>query len=126
MPKRVFISFPIEDEMSYTFLVGQARNENSPFEFVDMGVKEPWSDSWRARCRTRIKGCDGMIALVSRNTSEASGQLFEVRCAKEEKVPVRGIYISTTDRPATLPQEFNGVLVQSWTWANIKNFIDAL
>lgn len=126
MPKRVFISFPIEDKRSYDFLVGQARNENSPFEFVDMGLKEPWSDSWRARCGTRIKGCDGMVALVSRNTAGASGQLFEVECAKEENVPVRGIYISAIDRPATLPQEFNGVPVQSWTWANIKGFIDSL
>jgi hypothetical protein len=126
MPKRVFISFAIEDERSRDFLVGQARNENSPFEFVDMSVKQPWSDSWRDRCRTKIRGCDGMIALVSKNTGSASGQLFEVRCAKEEKVPIRGIYISTTDRPSSLPDEFTGVLVQSWTWANIKNFIDSL
>lgn len=126
MPKRVFISFAIEDERSRDFLVGQARNENSPFEFVDMSVKEPWSSNWRDRCRTKIKGCDGMIALVSKKTANASGQLFEVRCAKEEKVPVRGIYISTTDRPLTLPEEFSGVLVQTWTWANIKSFIDSL
>jgi hypothetical protein len=126
MPKRVFISFAIEDERSRDFLVGQARNENSPFEFVDMSVKEPWSDSWRDRCRTRIKGCDGVIALVSKNTTAASGQLFEVRCAKEENKRVRGIYISTTDRPSSLPVEFDGVLVESWTWANIKGFIDSL
>lgn len=126
MPKRVFISFAIEDERSRDFLVGQARNENSPFEFVDMSVKEPWSDSWRDRCRTKIKGCDGVIALVSKNTATASGELFEVKCAKEEKKPVRGIYISTTDRPSTLPEEFTGVLVVSWTWDNIKSFIDSL
>jgi hypothetical protein len=56
MAKRVFISFAIEDEWARDYLVGQARNERSPFEFVDMSVKEPWSDSWRTRCRTRIRG----------------------------------------------------------------------
>jgi len=39
--KRIFISFAIEDKELRTFLVGQARNENSPFEFTDMSVKEP-------------------------------------------------------------------------------------
>lgn len=126
MPKRVFISFAIEDERSRDFLVGQARNERSPFEFVDMSVKEPWSSSWKDRCRTKIKGCDGMIALVSKKTADASGQLFEVRCGKEENVPVRGIYISTTDRPYSLPSEFSGVSVVDWTWPNIKSFIDSL
>lgn len=36
--KRVFISFAIEDKSLRDFLVGQAKNENSPFEFVDIGV----------------------------------------------------------------------------------------
>jgi hypothetical protein len=126
MPKRIFISFAIEDERSRDFLVGQARNEKSPFEFVDMSVKEPWSENWRDRCRTKIKGCDGMIALVSKNTAKASGQLYEVRCAKEEKISVRGIYISATDRPSALPEEFNGVPVVSWTWDNIKAFVNSL
>ena len=58
MPKRIFISFAVEDVRSRDFLVQQAKNDRSPFEFVDMSVKEPWDDSWKARCRTRIKGCD--------------------------------------------------------------------
>lgn len=39
--KRIFISFAIEDERLRDFLKGQAKNENSPFEFVDMSVKKP-------------------------------------------------------------------------------------
>ena len=126
MPKRVFISFAIEDEKYRGFLVGQARNDNSPFEFYDMSVKEPWSDSWKTRCRTKIKGCNGTIALVSKNTHKADGQLWEVNCSKEEGVPVRGVYISTDNRPTWLPKEFNGVRVVAWTWDNIKNFINSL
>ena len=126
MAKRIFISFAIEDERSRDFLVGQARLEKSPFEFVDMSVKKPWDEEWKKNCRTKIKGCDGVIALVSKNTASASGQLWEIKCAKEEKVRVRGIYISQTDRPSTLPSEFSSVSVMNWTWDNIKNFIDSL
>jgi len=123
---RVFVSFAVEDKTSRDLLVGQARNERSPFEFVDMSVKEPWDEKWKTNCRTRIKGCDGVIALVSKNTAKGAGALWEVRCAKEEKVPVRGVYCSSDNRPASLPSEFEGVKVVDWSWANIASFINSL
>src|SRR5699024_30074 len=92
---RVFISFAIEDKWAKERMVGQALNEKTPFEFVNMAVNEPWSSEWKEKCRTRIKGCDGMIVMVSKNTANASGALWEVSCAKEEGVPVRGIYCTT-------------------------------
>ena len=123
---RIFISFSVEDKVYRDFLVGQAKNEKSPFEFVNMSVNEPWDEKWKTNCRTRIKGCDGMIALVSKKTAKADGALWEVKCAKEEKVPVRGIYCTTENRPATLPSEFSGVKVVSWSWSNIAAFLDSL
>ena len=126
MAQRIFISFAIEDKVFRDFLVGQARNARSPFTFVDMSVKEPWSEKWKTQCRTRIKGCDGVIALVSKNTLRADGQLWEVRCAKEEGVPIRGIYTSTDSRPARLPEEFSGIMVMNWTWSNISGFVESL
>jgi hypothetical protein len=125
MAKRIFTSFAIEDETSRNLLVGQAKHEKSPFEFVDMSVKQPWDERWKTNCRTKIKGCDGVIALVSKNTAKADGQLWEIKCAKEEGVRVRGIYTTTDNRPATLPKELEGVSV-NWTWDNIKNFLDSL
>jgi len=116
----------MEDKTYRDFLVGQAKNEKSPFEFVNMSVLEPWDENWKTNCRTRIKGCDGVIALVSKNTAAASGALWEVKCSKDEKVPVRGIYCTTDNRPATLPAEFSGVNVVAWTWANISSFLDSL
>jgi hypothetical protein len=91
-----------------------------------MSAKKPWDEEWKRHCRTRIKGCDGVIALVSRNTASASGQLWEIKTAKEEAVPILGIYTSPTDRPASLPSELAGVRVTGWTWANIKAFLDRL
>ena len=123
---RIFISFAIEDKWAREYLVGQAKNEKSPFEFVDMSVKEPWDEKWRTQCRSRIKGCDGTVAFVSTNTKAATGQLWEVKASKEEGVPVRGIYTTTDNRPGSLPAEFSGVRVVDWTWANIKAFLDSL
>ena len=123
---RIFISFAMEDKTYRDFLAGQARNEKSPFEFVNMSVLEPWDEKWKTNCRTRIKGCDGMITLVSKNTSKASGALWEVKCAKEESVPVRGIYCTTENRPLSLPAEFESVRVVGWAWSNISSFLDSL
>jgi hypothetical protein len=123
---RLFISFPIEDKVYCVFLSAQAKNKKSPFEFTDMSVKDAWDEKWKSNCRARIKGCDGMIALVSKNTAKATGQHWEVACAKAEKVPVRGMYISADDKPSPLPMEFDGVRVVEWGWDNIANFVNSL
>ena len=123
---RIFIAFAVEDKWARDYLVGQAKNEKSPFEFVDMSVKETWDEQWKTKCRSRIKGCDGTIALVSKNTKNAAGQLWEIKTSKEEKVAVRGIYTTSDERPTSLPAELSGVSVVGWSWANIKAFLDKL
>lgn len=120
---RIFISFAVEDSNYRDLLVGQAKNKKSPFEFVDMSVKEPWDEKWKSNCRSRIKGCDGVIALVSKNTARADGALWEIRCAKEESIPIRGVYCTTDNQPSSTPE---GVKMLNWTWENIANFIDSL
>lgn len=125
MYKRIFISFAMEDKYARDYLIGQARNEKSPFEFVDMSVKEPWSDSWKTRCRTKIKGCNGVIALLSSNTMKATGARWEMKCAIEEGIPIRGMYVSKDDICA-IPTELLSKRVMHWTWSNIANFINSL
>lgn len=122
--KRIFIAFAIEDKTFRDFLVGQAKNDKSPFEFVDMSVKTPWETDWESKCRTKIKGCDEMIALISKHTPSATGELYEIKTAGEEKVPVMLMYTGS-DRP-TLPYSLSGRLVNVWSWDNIKSFINKL
>ncbi|WP_207732220.1 TIR domain-containing protein [Heliobacterium chlorum] len=126
MAKRIFISFAIEDKTLRDFLVGQSRNEKSPFEFVDMSVKQPWDSAWKTKCRTKIKGCDGVIVIVTKNTKNADGQLWEIRCAKEEGIPCIGIWGNHDNRPTILPDELKGVKVINWTWNNIANWLKSL
>ncbi|WP_302947374.1 TIR domain-containing protein [Alistipes indistinctus] len=123
--KRVFIAFAKEDEQTKILFCGQAKNATVPYEFTDMSVKEPYDEKWKSHCRTRIKGCDGMIVLVSKNTKKADGELWEIKCGKEEGLRMRGIYIggaSSTDKPA----EMYGTLCEEWTWDNVKKFIESL
>ncbi|RMG87840.1 MAG: TIR domain-containing protein [Chloroflexi bacterium] len=123
--KRIFISFAIEDQRYRDFLVGQARNDNSPFDFVDMSVKEPWREQWKTNCRLKIKGCDGMIALISENTMSADGARWEMKCAREENIPILGVYISST-RKGSVPPELAGKKIIEWNWRDIDQFIRSL
>ncbi len=124
--KRIFISFAIEDDIYRDYLVEQSRNERSPFEFVDMSVKYPWSeDEWKKRCRTKIKCCDGMIVLLSKNTFHSSGTRWEIKCAEEEGIPVIGMHIKKNDRGA-IPPELRGKKIIIWNWENLEHFINKI
>jgi len=119
--KVVFIAFAIEDVKQRDLLKGQSLNTKSPFEYIDMSVKEPYDKDWKDRVRTRIKRSDGVIALVSKNSLKSSGQKWEIQCAKEEGKKLRGIWAYTDDRT-----DLEGVNTRVWTWDNIKDFIDSL
>ncbi len=122
---RIFISFAIEDEWARNHLVGQAKNEKSPFEFVDMSVKEPWKEEWKKNCRSKIKGCDGVIAIISKNSPNASGEKWEMTCANEEGIPMIGLRAKSDDYTSP-PEEFGSHKVIAWTWAGIAEFINSL
>jgi len=122
--KKIFVSFAIEDKKYRDFLVSQAKNERTPFSFVDMSAKEPWEQEvWKDKCRAKIKKCDGMIMLLSKNTWHAGGARWEVKCAREEKVPVIGMHIKKGDKGAK-PPELNGKKVIDWSWDNLDESIN--
>lgn len=119
--KVIFVAFAIDDKRQRDFLKGQSLNTSSPFEYVDMSVKDPYDKEWKERVRTRIRRSDGVIALVSKNSLSSSGQQWEIKCAKEEGVRIRGIWAYTDDRT-----QLDGVYTVRWTWDNIANFIDSV
>lgn len=122
--KRIFISFAMKDKKYRDFLVAQAKNEKSPFTFIDMSVKEPWTEkTWKDKCREKIQKCDGMIVLLSKNTWHASGARWEIKCAKEEKVPVIGLHIKKNDKGA-IPPELHGKKIIEWSWDKLDKFIN--
>lgn len=125
---RVFISFAIEDRVLRDFLVGQKKNSTNVIEFTDYSVKEPWSSQWKTNCRARIKGCAGMIGIVTKNTPNADGQLWELKCAIDEGVPLLLIHghSDAAKRLVKLPAPITGKRVNNWTEANIVSFLDRL
>ena len=122
---RIFTSFAIEDEKIKNLFTGQAKLDQVPYVFTDMSVKEPWSNAWKTQCRTKIKGCDGVIVLITENLKNADGAIWEIDCAKDEGIPLLGVYMKGCTI-SDAPDELNGIKKINWTWEGIAGFVNDL
>lgn len=118
---RAFISFDYDyDSGIKILLVGQAKNEDSPFEIADWSVKEELSGDWKEKVRARIKKVEQVIILCGEHTDNASGVNAEVKLAQEEKKPyflLAGYSNKTCKKPnAAFPTD----KLYEWTWPNLK------
>lgn len=123
--KRVFICFAVEDARYRDLLKGQSLHTDSPFEYYDMSAKEPWDSQWKTNCRTRIKSCDGVIAILSKKTRAADGAKWEMQCSVEENKPIIGMHIHSDDK-GEIPSELVGKRIIEWDWKEITKFINGL
>lgn len=119
--KVIFVAFAIEDVNIRDMIKGQSLNTDSPFEYIDMSVKEAYDEEWKKKVRTRILRSDGVLAIVTKNSLTSSGQKWEIQCAKEEGIPLKGIWAYKDDRT-----DLSGVNTMIWTWDNIATWIDTL
>jgi glutamate formiminotransferase len=124
MKKRVFISFDYDNDVTLkTFLVGQAKLEDSPFDLADWSIKEHIDDNWKAKARTRIKAVDVVCVICGNNTDTAVGVSAEVKIAQEEGIPyflLNGYSDKTCIKPkAALSSD----KLYKWTWPNLKSLI---
>ncbi|GAB6047692.1 hypothetical protein JCM19379_15160 [Methyloparacoccus murrellii] len=119
--KVIFVAFAIEDARIRDMIKGQSLHTDSPFEYIDMSVKEAYDEEWKKKVRTRILRSDGVLVIVSKNSLNSSGQKWEIQCAKDEKKKIRGIWAYKEDRI-----DLAGVNTMVWTWPNIATWIDSL
>src|SRR5438034_682210 len=85
MAKKVFVCFDFDnDNAPRDFIIGQAKNTDSPFEVTDYSLKEaaPEAD-WLKRARTAITRADVVITMLGPKTRFAPGVKKEIAIAKE-------------------------------------------
>ena len=123
--KRTFISFDYDNDLELkNLLVGQSRNEDSPFEITDMSIKETISKDWKSKARTRIKGCDVVVVICGQKTDTATGVSSELKIAQEEEIPyflLKGYSDKTCVKPIAAKGSDK---VYKWTWNNLKLLIN--
>ncbi len=122
--KRTFISFDYDHDSDLkNLLVGQARNNDSPFEITDMSIKEPISNNWKANARRRIKGCDVVVVICGKYTDTATGVSAELRIAQEESVPYFLLWGRADSNCVKPTSAKTSDKIYKWTWDNLKILI---
>lgn len=120
---RVYISFDYDHDSDLkTLLVGQAENEDSPFEIADWSIKDP-SPDWKVKARSRIRRVDVVAVICGEYTSSATGVSVEVTIAQEEKISyflLKGRREKTCTKPAAATATDK---MYNWTWDNLKKLI---
>lgn len=125
---RVFTSFAFEDNDLRNLLVGQKKNSSYDVEFTGYSVQYPWDSGWKLNCRARIKSCRGVIGIVTKNTPDADGQIWELRCAVAEALPLLLVhgYPEQTHQLTVLPAPIREQKVNSWDHNTIVGFLSRL
>ncbi len=122
--QRIFISFDYDhDEDIKILLVGQAKLQDSPFDFKDASVKEPMTGDWKEKVKNRLKNCDQIIILCGTSTNTASGVSAELKIAQELKKPyflLKGRSDKTCVKPTSALSTDS---IYNWTWPNLKALI---
>ena len=122
--KRTFISFDYDnDEDLKNLLVGQSRNGDSPFEIIDMSIKEANPD-WKNKARTRINGCDVVVVICGEKTDKASGVSIELEIAQDEDVSYFLLW-GRSDKKCVKPNSAKeSDIIYKWTWENLKKLFN--
>ena len=121
---RAFISFDFEhDENLRNFLVGQAKNNNSPFNFSNWSLKEPLSGDWKKKIRDRIALTSLTVVICGHHTHTASGVSTELEITKELGKPYF-LLAGHSDGKCTKPKGSRpNDKIHPWTWENMQQLL---
>lgn len=120
--KKVFISFEYESDRALKdLLIGQSRNDESPFEVIDGSLKEAAPENnWEEKAEGRIKIVDIVIVLVGATTHKAPGVKKEIAIARRLKIRIVQIIGYKDGKHKRVP---NAGRLYHWTWDNLQKIL---
>ena len=122
---RAFISFDFDhDETQRLLFVGQAKNSRTPFSIQDWSAKSALpQNKWEAEVKEKINRCHMLIVLVGKTMATASGVPKEIRMAKDQNVPVFGVYVDGANSTSNLPTGLQRNRTIKWNWDGIADAV---
>ena len=115
---RAFISFDFDhNETEKNLFVGQSKNSKTPFSIQDWSAKSSMPQSqWEAIIKDKINKSNMLIVLVGKTMSSAAGVAKEIKMAKDQNVPVFGVYVGGADSTSNLPDGLARNRTIEWDW----------
>ena len=122
--QRVFISHDYDHDNDLKILLaGQAKLDDSPFDFTDASVKEHITGDWKEKVKMRLENCDQAIILCGEYTHTATGVSAELEIIKEIDLPyflLKGRSDKTCSKPTVASYSES---MYRWNWENLKALI---
>lgn len=121
--KKVFVSFDFDNDKTLKdFIIGQARNPDSPFEISDHSLKEAKpEEDWLDHAKRAIGRSDLFVIMLGPKTKNASGVLKELDFAIEKgKTKFQIIGYSDGSSDWAVP---DGGRTYNWNWDNLKKLL---
>ena len=125
---RAFISFDFDhDETEKNLFAGQSKNSKTPFSIEDWSSKSSLPQAqWEALIKGKINKCNMLIVLSGKTMASATGVSKEITMAKDQDVPVFGVYVDGANTSSNLPTGLARNRTISWDWDDIANAIDQM
>ena len=125
---RAFISFDFDHDVAEKNLfVGQSKNSRTPFSIEDWSSKSSLPQSqWEALIKNKINKCNMLIVLSGQTMASATGVSKEISMAKDQDVPVFGVYVDGANTTSNLPKGLQRNRTIAWDWEKISNAIDQM
>jgi len=125
---RAFISFDFDhNETEKLLFVGQSKNSKTPFSIQDWSAKSSMPQTqWEAIVGDKINKSNMLIVLVGKTMASATGVPKEIKMAKDQSVPVFGIYVGGADSSSNLPEGLQRNRTIAWEWEKIAFAIDQM
>ncbi len=124
---RAFVSFDFDhNEKEKNLFAGQAKSDSpTPFVVQDWSSKSSLPQKeWEAEMKKKIAKTNMCIVLVGKYMASASGVAKEIAMAKEQDVPVFGVYVGGADSSSTLPAGLARSRTVAWTWAKVAGMVN--
>ncbi len=125
---RAFVSYDYDhDDTQKALFVGQAKNSKTPFSIQDWSAKSSMAQSkWKAIVKEKINKCNMVIVLSGKTMASATGVAKEIAMAKEQDVPVFGVYVDGANSSSNLPTGLQRNRTIAWDWGKIASAIDQM
>lgn len=125
---RAFISFDFDhNETEKILFVGQSKNSKTPFSIHDWSAKSSMPQAeWEAIIKDKINKSNMLIVLSGKTMASATGVAKEIQMAKDQNVPVFGIYVDGADTSSNLPTGLQRNRTIAWNWNGIASAVDQM
>ncbi|MBT4761039.1 MAG: hypothetical protein HOO06_05015 [Bdellovibrionaceae bacterium] len=125
---RAFISFDFDHNEDQKILFsGQSDNSKTPFSIQDWSSKSSLPQAvWEKQIKEKIGKCNLLIVLVGKNMSSATGVNKEITMAKDQNVPIFGVYVDGAGKLSNLPKGLQRNRTINWKWDEIASAISQM